>query len=103
MIPRTCIWRSERLHDPETAACSCQDWQRQRREPARLRGWLLVAVLTHLSDEYGDDAGMWFLEAGFGPVDHPHAPKFMDLDEAQDWITRKLAGFAQHGRAGGAP
>ncbi|GEP07010.1 hypothetical protein [Methylobacterium oxalidis] len=63
----------------------------------------LVAVLTHLSDEYGDEAGMWFLEAGFGPLDDPYPPKFADLDEAQDWITRKLAAFPAHGAAGGAP
>ena len=50
----------------------------------------LVAVLVRLPDEHGDDAGMWFLEAGFGRVDHPVPPKFADLDEAQAWIQRQL-------------
>ncbi|GJD66948.1 hypothetical protein [Methylobacterium frigidaeris] len=27
----------------------------------------LVAVLVCLSDDHGDEAGMWFLKAGFGP------------------------------------
>lgn len=64
---------------------------------------LLVALLTHLSDEYGDEAGMWFLEVGFGSVDDPRCPKFTDLEEAQDWISRKLAASPAHGGAGGAP
>ena len=51
----------------------------------------LVAVLVHLSEEYEADAGKWFLEAGFGRVDHPNPPKFADLDEAQAWIARRLA------------
>ena len=51
----------------------------------------LVAVLVHLSEEHEADADKWFLEAGFGRVDHPNAPKFAELDEAQDWITRRLA------------
>jgi hypothetical protein len=51
----------------------------------------LVAVLVHLSDEYEADAGKWFLEAGFGRVDHPNAPKFDSLDEAQTWIARRLS------------
>ena len=51
----------------------------------------LVAVLVRLSDEHGDDADMWFLEAGFGRVDHPHPPKFVDLEEAQAWIADQLS------------
>ena len=50
----------------------------------------LVAVLVHLSDEHEDEAGRWFLEAGFGRVDDPHAPTFADLSEAQAWITDQL-------------
>ncbi|GJD52498.1 hypothetical protein OPKNFCMD_5264 [Methylobacterium crusticola] len=50
----------------------------------------LVAVLVHLSDDHGDEAGMWFLEAGFGRVDEITPPKFADLEEAQAWITRRL-------------
>ena len=52
---------------------------------------VLVAVLVHLSDDHGDAAGMWFLEAGFGPVDDPCPPNFPDLDTAQYWIERRLA------------
>ena len=52
---------------------------------------LLVAVLVQLSDQHEDDAGMWFLEAGFGPVDDPNPPTFADLDVAQAWITQRLA------------
>jgi hypothetical protein len=51
----------------------------------------LVAVLVHLSDDHQDEAGMWFLEAGFGPIDDPRQPKFADLDKAQDWIMQRLA------------
>jgi hypothetical protein len=50
----------------------------------------LVAVLVQLSDDHEDRSGMWFLEAGFGPVDHPDPPTFADLDEAQDWIEQRL-------------
>ena len=57
----------------------------------------LVAVLVQLSDEHGDDAGMWFLEAGFGPVDGPDQPKLANLDEAQDWIERRLAAASTGG------
>ena len=52
----------------------------------------LVAVLVHLSGEhYKDFAGRWFLEAGFGQLDGPEHPTFVDLDAAQDWIGRRLA------------
>ena len=50
----------------------------------------LVAVLVHLSDDYEDDAGKWFLEAGFGPVDTVTPPTFDGLDEAQTWIEQRL-------------
>ncbi|MBB2965202.1 hypothetical protein FHU13_005625 [Methylobacterium sp. R2-1] len=50
----------------------------------------LVAVLVRLSEIHGDRAGMWFLEAGFGPVDHPDPPTFADLDEAQSWVEWRL-------------
>ncbi|KQP31058.1 hypothetical protein ASF49_10765 [Methylobacterium sp. Leaf104] len=52
---------------------------------------LLVAVLVQLSSEHDSEAGHWFLEAGFGRVDDPHAPIFADLDEAQAWIARQLS------------
>lgn len=51
----------------------------------------LVAVLVRLSDQHEGDAGKWFLEAGFGPVDPLFPPLFADLDEAQDWIEQQLA------------
>jgi hypothetical protein len=50
-----------------------------------------VAVLVLLSDEHEDAAGLWFLEAGFGPVSHPRPPTFADTDAAQDWIEQRLA------------
>lgn len=52
----------------------------------------LVAVLVRLSDDHGDEAGMWFLEAGFGRVDDAGEHKFADLDEAQEWIQSRLDG-----------
>ncbi|UYW24767.1 hypothetical protein OKC48_15945 [Methylorubrum extorquens] len=51
----------------------------------------LVAVLVRLSDEHGPEAGKWFLETGFGRVDDPNPPIFADLEEAQTWITSRLA------------
>jgi hypothetical protein len=51
----------------------------------------LVAVLVRLSDDHEDAAGSWFLEAGFGRVDTATPPTFADLDEAQNWIERRLA------------
>ena len=51
---------------------------------------VLVAVLVRLSDIHGDRAGMWFLEAGFGPVRHPDPPTFADLDKAQIWVEWQL-------------
>jgi hypothetical protein len=54
-------------------------------------GDFLVAVLVHLSDEHEDMSGMWFLEAGFGPVDTATPPTFTDLDAAQSWIKGRLA------------
>jgi len=52
---------------------------------------LLVAVLVLLSDQYGPDAGRWFLETGYGPVDGLAHPTFADLGEAQEWIAGRLA------------
>ncbi|AWN54411.1 hypothetical protein [Methylobacterium sp. 17Sr1-1] len=52
----------------------------------------LVAVLVRLSDDHEDEADMWFLEAGFGRVDDQSQPKFADLDEAQEWLQRRLDG-----------
>ena len=56
-----------------------------------LMGDRLVAVLVYLADEHYEElAGRWYLEAGFGAVDGPEHPVFADLDEAQDWIKRRL-------------
>jgi len=52
----------------------------------------LVAVLIRLSAEYGEDAGRWFYEAGFGALDGPDHPVFADLDEATGYVERRLAG-----------
>jgi len=51
----------------------------------------LVAVLVCLSDVHEEDAGLWFLEAGFGSMASLHPAKFADLDAAQAWIRRRLA------------
>lgn len=54
----------------------------------------LVAVLAQLSDGHGSEVGRWFLEAGFGPVDHPDPPTFVGLNAAQGWIEQQLADAA---------
>jgi len=51
----------------------------------------LVAILVQLREQHEHEAGMWFLEAGFGQVDHPSPPLFVNLSEAQDWIEQQLA------------
>ena len=50
----------------------------------------LVAVLSRLSDLHDGDAGQWFLEAGFGELDQHKPELFVDLDAAQDWISRLI-------------
>jgi hypothetical protein len=52
---------------------------------------LLVAVLVQLGEQHGNEAGSWFLEAGFGRVGDRNPPTFMNLDEAQAWIGQRLA------------
>ena len=51
----------------------------------------LMAVLTHLGNQYDEASGCWYLEAGFGRLDGPNNPTFADLDAAQDWISHRLA------------
>lgn len=51
----------------------------------------LVAVLVQLCEQHEEEAGRWFLEAGFGRVHHPHPPTFANLEEAQGWIWQQLA------------
>jgi hypothetical protein len=51
----------------------------------------LVAVLTHLGEQYDGASGQWYLEAGFGCLDGPDHPTYADLDAAQEGIRRRLA------------
>ena len=51
----------------------------------------LVAVLTQLSDQYDGLSGHWYLEAGFGRLEGRSCPTYADLDEAQRWISQRLA------------
>jgi len=51
----------------------------------------LVAVLTYLSDENEIAPKHWYLETGFGALEGIDHPVFADLEQAQDWITRRLA------------
>jgi hypothetical protein len=51
----------------------------------------LVAVLTHLSDQYGDVSGHWYLEAKFGLLDGLGHPTYADLDATQESIRQRLA------------
>ena len=59
----------------------------------------LVAVLVRLSAQYGDDAGSWFYEAGFGKLDGPAHPIFPSLERAKDYIQCRLAGHHRRARA----
>jgi hypothetical protein len=54
-------------------------------------GHRLVAVLTHLGDQYDRVSGHWYLETGFGRLDGPNHPTFATLDAAQDWLSQRLA------------
>jgi hypothetical protein len=51
----------------------------------------LLAVLTHLGEQYDGLSGHWYLEAGFGRLDGPDHPTFADLEGAQGWIRQRLA------------
>ena len=51
----------------------------------------LIAVLVHLSEDHGAEAGMWFLEAWFGGTYESKQPTFPSLDAAQEWIVGWLA------------
>ena len=82
---------SLRLH-PVQVATGSED----RESQLVYAGGFLVAVLVQLSDQHGAEAGKWFLEVGFGRLDHPNPPIFVDLDEAQAWIEQQLASTAAH-------
>lgn len=60
----------------------------------------VVAVLVRLPGDHGEEAGCWFLEAGFGSLDVPVHPVFPDLDAAQRWCVQRLA---RAPAAGGRP
>jgi hypothetical protein len=51
----------------------------------------LVAVLTHLSDQYGEVSGYWYLEAKFGLLEGLDHPTYADLDSAQESIKQRLS------------
>jgi len=51
----------------------------------------LVAVLVRLSDQNEVAPGQWYLEAGFGRIDGLSHPIFPNLDQAQTWISQRLA------------
>ena len=53
-------------------------------------GGKMVAVLVRLSHQHEGVSGHWFLEHGFGRVDHPCPPVFDGLDPACAWIARRL-------------
>jgi hypothetical protein len=61
----------------------------------------LVAVLVRLSDQHEEEAGMWFLEAGFGLISGPEQPPFANLDAAQAWIGQRLGEEQAHAQARG--
>jgi hypothetical protein len=49
----------------------------------------LAAVLVRLSEQHGERAGSWCIEAGFGPFDGPNHPIFADLDAARAWMLKR--------------
>lgn len=50
----------------------------------------LLAVLTHLGEQYDGVSGHWYLETGFGRLEGPNHPTFATLDAAQDWLSQRL-------------
>lgn len=53
-------------------------------------GDVLAGVLVRLDEGYGEQAGQWFLEVGFGPLAGQKHPLFADIEAAQEWISRRL-------------
>ena len=51
----------------------------------------LVAVLTHLGEQYGEVSGHWYLEAKFALLDGLDHPTYAGLDAAQESIRQRLA------------
>lgn len=58
----------------------------------------LVAVLVRLGEHHGAQAGSWFVEQGFGPLDRRVHPTFPSLEAARAWLTSELADLASGGR-----
>jgi hypothetical protein len=51
----------------------------------------LVAVLTHLNDQYGDVSGHWYVEAKFGLLEGLDHSTYADLKAARAGIRQRLA------------
>ena len=51
----------------------------------------LIAVLVRLSNGHGANAGMWFLEHGFGLLDTTDHPVFADLHAVKRWVLTRLS------------
>lgn len=49
------------------------------------------AVLVRLSEQHGDKAEAWFLEASFRRLSGVDYPVFADLVAAQDWFSTRVA------------
>jgi hypothetical protein len=55
----------------------------------------LVAVLVRIPPgPDGGEAGWWFLEKGFGPLDSPVHVSFPDLAKAEAWLAERLSAAA---------
>jgi hypothetical protein len=51
---------------------------------------LLVAVLVRLDAPEHEMPGFWFLEAAFGRLQGSNAPPFAELEDATQWLRRRL-------------
>jgi hypothetical protein len=51
----------------------------------------LVAVLNHLSDQYGEVSGHWYLEAKFALLEGLDHPTYADLGATQQSIRQHLS------------
>ena len=50
----------------------------------------LVAVLVLLSEQNEIAPGQWFHEAGFGALEGPDHPTFASVQEAKEYIARRI-------------
>jgi hypothetical protein len=50
----------------------------------------LVAVLVRLSEQHGDDAGKWVVEAAFAFPDAARDQLFESLGDAEAWFQRHI-------------